>query len=168
MKALVAVASKYGATEDIARAIGAALAGRGVPVEVKRVDDVGSLGEFEAVVVGSGIYAGRWLKSARSFVDRFAGELVERKVWLFSSGPIGDPPQPPEENIDVGGIASATGAIEHRVFGGKLAKGELKFADRAIAKAIKAPDGDFRDWTAIETWSAEIAEALAAPTASRV
>jgi hypothetical protein len=26
--------------------------------------------------------------------------------------------------------------------------------------ALRVPDGDFRDWSAIEAWAAEIAEAL--------
>jgi menaquinone-dependent protoporphyrinogen oxidase len=69
---------------------------------------------------------------------------------LFSSGPIGDPPKPNEENpVDVAEIVAATGAREHRVFAGKLVKRQLGFGERAIVVALRVPEGDFRDWAEI-------------------
>jgi menaquinone-dependent protoporphyrinogen oxidase len=81
-------------------------------------------------------------------------------VWLFSSGPIGDPPKPEEDPVDVAGILAATRAREHRVFAGKLVRKQLSFGDKAIAVALRVPEGDFRDWAAIKGWAAEIAAAL--------
>jgi menaquinone-dependent protoporphyrinogen oxidase len=46
------------------------------------------------------------------------------------------------------------------VFAGKLLRKRLGFADKAIAVALRVPDGDFRDWTAIREWAAGIADAL--------
>jgi menaquinone-dependent protoporphyrinogen oxidase len=36
----------------------------------------------------------------------------------------------------------------------------LGFGERAIAVAFRAPEGDFRDWPAIEAWAAAIADSL--------
>ncbi len=54
----------------------------------------------------------------------------------------------------------ATGAREHVLFSGRLDKKLLNFGERAIVSALKAPEGDFRDWDRIQTWSTGIAEAL--------
>ena len=76
-----------------------------------------------------------------------------------------------EENSDiiVTGIETdvicngeATGAIDHRIFAGKMDKGALSFGEKAIALAFRAPEGDFRNWTAIQRWAQEIARKLAA------
>ena len=37
------------------------------------------------MVIGSAIYMGRWLKTAREFVSEHVAELSAVPVWLFSS-----------------------------------------------------------------------------------
>jgi menaquinone-dependent protoporphyrinogen oxidase len=83
-------------------------------------------------------------------------------VWLFSSGPVGDPPKPEEDPVDVAEVLAATRAREHRVFAGKLVRKQLAFPERAIVTALRVPDGDFRDWAAITGWAGAIATALGA------
>src|SRR6187399_1855706 len=90
MTVLVAYASKHGSTEGIAQAIADALVDHEVKAEAKRVDMVDDLGPYEAVVLGSAVYAGAWMREAVAFAERHAGELSRRPVWLFSSGPLGD------------------------------------------------------------------------------
>ena len=43
---------------------------------------------FDACVVGSGVYLGKWLKEGVEFLERHQAALVGRPVWLFSSGPL--------------------------------------------------------------------------------
>jgi hypothetical protein len=85
------------------------------------------------------VYAGHWLKPARQLVDRCGSGLAARPVWLFSSGPVGDPPKPEEDPVDVAEILAATGAREHRVFAGKLARKRLSFPEKAIVSACASP-----------------------------
>jgi menaquinone-dependent protoporphyrinogen oxidase len=168
MRVLVAVASKYGATREIADAIGRGLSESGIEVEVRDVTDTPDLAGVDAVVLGSAVYAGRWLEGARSFVDEHAEELAACPTWLFSSGPIGDPPRPAEgEAVHIEDILERTSAREHRVFAGKLDRTKLTFGERAIAFAFRAAVGDFRDWHAIAAWAREIAAALAAQPSSK-
>jgi menaquinone-dependent protoporphyrinogen oxidase len=167
MKALVAVASRHGATTAIAECIGEAirreLRDRDVDaeVDVRSVDVVPRLDAYDAVVLGSAVYMGRWLKAARTFANVHAAQLEEIPVWLFSSGPIGDPPKPDTSPSDVGPIMDLLHAKEHRLFPGKLDRRKLGFAERVVVGAAKAPEGDYRDWLAIEVWAAEIAAFLA-------
>ena len=109
---------------------------------------------------GSGVYAGHWLKPAKEVVARCGTGLAERPVWLFSSGPIGDPPKPEEDPVDVADLLAATRAQEHRLFPGKLVRKQLTFPERAIVSALHVPEGDFRDWAGISSWAADIAAAL--------
>ena len=165
MNVLVTVASKHGATTEIAEAIGRALAKADIEAEVVAPDDVRSLKGYDAVILGSAVYAGRWLDEAKRLVEREGPALAVRPVWLFSSGPVGDPPKPEEEAIDVAAVRAVTGARDHRTFAGLLDKSRLGFGERAIVKVVRADEGDYRPWPEIEAWVAEIAAALKAPVA---
>jgi menaquinone-dependent protoporphyrinogen oxidase len=165
MRVLVTTASKHGSTEEIGRAIAEALNGQGVETGFLAPEDVISVHRYDAVIMGSAVYAGRWMSSMKKMAHRLAAELVERPVWLFSSGPIGDPPKPDEDPVDVAPMIEATGARGHVVFAGKLDKGVLSFGERAIVAAFKAPEGDFRDWDEIRKWAEEVAAELASTSA---
>ena len=97
MNILVTVASKHGATGDIGDVVAGVLRDAGLAVETRAPDRVDSLDGFDAVILGSAVYAGRWMGSATHFADRFAAELASREVWLFSSGPTGGAPTPKDD-----------------------------------------------------------------------
>ena len=133
-----------------------------LPVE-RRPDPAG----YDAVVLGSGVYAGRWLEPARHHAADQASALRRRPVWLLSSGPIGEPPFPPDEPHDAEPIGRLLGARGHRVFPGRLDKKLLGIGERAMVTAMRAPVGDFRDWDALRAWAEEIAADLAGLAAAR-
>lgn len=157
---LVTAASKHGATSEIADAIAAELAAEGMTVTRLEPEQIDGVEPYDAVVLGSAIYAGRWQKDARRLVDDLAGQLETRAVFLFSSGPIGDPPMPETEPVDVAEVAAITSAVDHRVFAGALEQSRLNFGERAIVAALRAEYGDFRDWDEIRAWARAIASRL--------
>jgi menaquinone-dependent protoporphyrinogen oxidase len=159
-RVLVAAASKHGATAQIADRIGETLRGRGYDVRVADAGQVDTVDSYDAVVLGSAVYAGHWLDAAKAVADRIAAQRPRPAVWLFSSGPVGDPPKPDEDPVDVAAIADATAPREHRVFAGRIDKSTLGFAERAIMIAVRAAEGDFRDFDAIAAWADEIADTL--------
>jgi menaquinone-dependent protoporphyrinogen oxidase len=160
MKVLVCAATKYGATGEIANAVADVLAENGLEVTVIPPEQAGAIEQFDAVVLGSAVYMGQWMKPARELVDRSAAVLAARPVWLFSSGPVGEPAKPAENPVDVSKILQSTKAQDHRVFTGRLVRKHLSFPDRAMASAIRAAEGDFRNWAEIRAWAAGIASAL--------
>lgn len=161
-RVLVAVASRHGATYDIARAIGDRLeiGGSGLQAVVLPVEQRPDPRPYDAVILGSAVYAGRWLEPAREYAAAHAAALRTKAVWLFSSGPIGYPPFPPDEPHDAGPLRQVTGALDHRVFPGRLDKQLLGFGERAMVTAMRAPLGDFRDWCAVRNWADEIARSV--------
>lgn len=163
MRVLVAAASKHGGTTEIAKAIGSALTDARLETDVRAVDEVATLDSYDAVVLGSAVYMGHWLEPAREFVDRNGTALATRPVWLFSSGPLGDPPKPASEPTDVLGLIEITHARDHRVFPGIIDKGALGFGERAVVGVVRAPAGDYRPWDEIHAWALGIARALGHP-----
>ncbi len=166
MRILVSTAGKHGSTGEIGARIAEALRA-GLPsdavVDVLAAAEVGDATSYDAVVLGSAIYIGRWMDDARHVAAMLATH-PPRPVWLFSSGPIGDPPQPDEEPVEVRDIAEATDARGHRLFAGRLDRHRLGFGEKALVMALRVPDGDFRDWDAIDTWGAQISGELSRAT----
>jgi menaquinone-dependent protoporphyrinogen oxidase len=162
VKVLVTGASKYGSTAEVAEAIGKELRAGALDVEVRAPDVVVSLDGFVEVVIGSGVYAGHWLEPAKQLIEKHGSELAALPVWLFSVGPLGTPPKPDEEPVDARPLIDATGARERRIFTGRLDRSRLNFFEKAIVVALRAPEGDFRDWDAIREWSRGIAACLQA------
>ena len=160
MKVLVAAASKHGSTAEIARIIGDVLEDRGAEVLVATPETVEGVDEYDAIILESAIYAGRWRKSAKEFIERNKHQLSERDVWLFSSGPLGDPAKPAEDPEDAASIIDAINPQGHHVFAGKLDRRDLNLAERAIVKGVGAAYGDFRKWGDIRRWASEIADHL--------
>jgi hypothetical protein len=94
--------------------------------------------------LGSAIYAGHWMKSAKDLVERTSSRMRGIPVWLFSTGPIGDPLKPKGLPVDVAPILEQSGAREHRIFGGRLDKRELGLGAKAIVRIVGADEGDYR------------------------
>lgn len=163
-RVLVAYGTKHGATAEIAEAIGKALIAAGLGVDVRRARRVRSLAPYQAVVLGSAVYAGRWRRDAMRLLRR--EELRERTVWLFSSGPVGEDKGDPEQlerftrPPRVQQLAAAIGAREHVVFGGMIAD-DAGFIRKKMARNIPPELRDRRDWRQIDAWARSIAAALA-------
>jgi menaquinone-dependent protoporphyrinogen oxidase len=159
---LVSAASRHGSTAEIARAIGEALAAAGLDAVVLPPDDVATLDGLDAVVLGSGIYMGHWMDAAMDLAERHAGELAARPVWLFSSGPIGDPPASAEDPTGLDELLELTRAREHRIFAGKVDRAVLGLGESVIVAAERTPEGYFRRWDDVRAWADDIAAALKA------
>ena len=166
MNVLVTAASQQGATYGIAETIGRTLRARGLDATVAGPDEIVDVTAYDAFVVGSAIYAGHWLEPAAAFVRRFAATLAERPVWLFSSGPVGDPRRKlvqkmTADPVELPELLALTKAREHRILAGKLAGKGLPGPQRLSLLIFRGIEGDWRDWTAIEAWAGEIADTLA-------
>jgi menaquinone-dependent protoporphyrinogen oxidase len=160
MNVLIVVASKHGGTRGIGEAIADELRAHEIGAEVRAAAAAPPVAGYDAVVLGSAVYMGRWLPEVRRFVDANRAALAGVPAWLFSSGPLGDPPVPAGDAKEVTELLSATGARGHRSFAGRLDPGELGLAERLVAKAVHAPPGDFREWGAVRGWARDIAAAV--------
>ena len=161
MKILVTVASRHGATGEIGDEVGKVLREAGLEADIVHPERVETLDGYDAVVVGSAIYMGRWLGPARDFVKSHADELSRLPVWLFSSGPVTAKTDDPADRAEGERLRELIGARDSRVFAGQLKKEGLGFGERTIVRMIKSPWGDYRPWPAIRSWATSIATDLA-------
>ncbi|MDW4908631.1 flavodoxin domain-containing protein [Streptomyces sp. ADMS] len=158
---LVAHGTTNGSTAEIAEAVAKVLRKDGLSVDVLPARSVASVASYEAVVVGGGLYAGRWHKDARRFVRHHRLALAGRPLWMFSSGPL-DPSATERDIPPVPGVKRAMirlGAREHITFGGCLEEGTKGWIAGGILRNGKG--GDFRDFPRIEEWARHIADELA-------
>jgi menaquinone-dependent protoporphyrinogen oxidase len=161
MNALLVAASRHGSTREIAQVIVEELRCAGIETDLREAASVEGIGGYDAVILGSAVYMGNWLPEARHFVEHNLTQLTTVPLWLFSSGPLGtDDPQPHGDPERIGDLLRNLQPREHTVFVGKLDKRGLGFGERLAVKAVKAPEGDFRDWEAVRGWARAIAEAL--------
>ncbi|MEU9188907.1 flavodoxin domain-containing protein [Streptomyces sp. NPDC048484] len=159
---LVAYGSKNGSTAQIAEHIGEVLTKEGLTVRVRPAAEVDELGSYDAVVLGGGLYAGRWQRDARRFARRHRKALTRLPVWLFSSGPLDasaserEIPPPP----GVRRVSHRIAARGHITFGGRLEGDVRGRMARMIVESGKG--GDFRDFEQITVWATTVAHTLAA------
>ena len=123
------------------------------------------------MVLGSAVYVGHWLEPAIGLARRVGTELEGRPVWLFSSGPVGDPArklvqQMGTDPVDLPALEKATRAREHRMFPGKLDRRNVCGLQRAALVFFPRIEGDFRDWKAVREWAGSIADQLRQATAA--
>jgi len=162
---LVAYATKYGATAEIAQKISDALNKAGLKTGLRNVKDIRNIEGYQAVVLGSGFYIGRWRREAARFLKKNEKSLAAVPVWLFSSGPTG---KDDAEKIAEGwcfpkGLQRVADRIRVRdkaLFHGSIDMSKLSAIEKWMIGKVGAPVGDFRNWKAITAWAEAIAKEL--------
>ena len=165
LKVLITAASLHGATGEIAQVLGEELSEQGLAATVTPPEAVNDIESYDAVIIGSAVYTGHWLAPAKDLAYRYLDALASRPVWLFSSGPVGDPSGKlskamRKDPVDVAGLSAATHARDHVMFAGKLDPKTLSRPQHAALLIFRGLNGDFRDWSAIREWAREIAQEL--------
>ena len=166
MNILITYASKYGATQEIAEKIGEVIRQAGLQADILPIGSIQDLTPYEAVILGSAVYIGKWLKEAERFLQANEKILADRPLWLFSSGPTGE--GDPVELVEGWHLPAALQPVANRirprdiaVFHGYINPGKINFIEKwAVKSLVRKPFGDFRDWDSIVTWATGIAETL--------
>jgi len=158
-RVLVAYGSKRGGTAGIASKIAETLGERGFDVTLQPAGKVKVKKGYDAAVVGSALYAGRWRGEAVSLLKRLR-RASGIPVWLFHSGPLGDgradEPQPVPGKV--ASLADQLGAPDVVTFPGRLPMDAKGFIAKAMVRNGKG--GDWRDFEQIEAWASMIADTL--------
>lgn len=162
---LVAYASKYGTTAEIAEKIAQTLTEEGIDVDLKDIKTLKSIKGYRAVVFGSAAYIFRWRPEAIRFIKKHKTVLAAMPVWTFSSGPLeeGDALATVEGWAYPKNLQTVMETIQPKeavVFHGALQMDKLNFMERWMMQKFPVKKHDFRDWDLIRDWAVAIAESL--------
>lgn len=167
-KALIAYATRFGSTIEVAEAVGAILCKSDVYVDVRLAQDVTGLDEYEAVILGSSVRDGKWLPEATNFLKRHQKALAVRPLALFvvCIALAQDTPEnrkmalsylepvlrdlPDLKPVDIG------------LFAGEINTARMGFFSRRAVRKLQSQAGDFRDWEMIRNWAARVSPLLLA------
>lgn len=158
-KVLITYASKYGSTGGVADAIGKELCGKGMAADVVLIKNVRNVSSYQAVVIGSPIYMGKWMSEAIDFVKNNKDSLRQAPVAYFLvCMTLSQPTEKKQAEVlsymDL--VLKAVPEIKPvgiGTFAGALDYSNLSWLNKKILKSKGTPEGDFRDWNAIRTWA---------------
>jgi menaquinone-dependent protoporphyrinogen oxidase len=166
---LLAYATRYGSTQEVAEAIAATLREQGLEVDVQPMKKVRSVKEYRAVVLGAPLYIGSLHKDAQNFLKRYSEALMSQPVAFFVLGPTHTIEKELEESrvqLDKElGKFPGLKLVVREVFFGKYDPAKLRFPDSLIASLPASPvhnepASDVRDWPAIRAWATSLATQL--------
>ncbi len=149
---LLAYATRYGSTQEVAEAITTTLRADGVKVDIQPMQDVKNLDDYSAVVLGAAIYNTRWHPDAHKFLSKYQEALKQRPVAIFALGPLSTSDaamrrsrsQLDKELEKYPWLKPV--AVE--MFVGKSDPAKLGILDRLFTKA-----SDHRDWKVVRSWA---------------
>ena len=162
---LIAYATRYGSTQEVAEQIAATLRESGLTIDAHPAKQVRTLDGYRAVVLGAPLYIFDWLKEARSFLSRHRPLLEKIPVAVFALGPTEDKEKDwTETRAQLDKVLSQypwlkPAAVE--LFGGKFDPARLTFPYNLVPGLKRMPVNDIRDWEAIRVWASELAAKLA-------
>ncbi|HLE72631.1 MAG TPA: flavodoxin domain-containing protein [Anaerolineales bacterium] len=164
-KILVTYASRAGSTAGVAEAIGKTLAEGGAQVEVLPMQEVKDLAPYRAVVAGSAIRGGKWLPEAMQFMKTHQAALAGKPFAAFMVCITLAMPSAEKFREGVADWMQPVRALVKPMSEGLFA-GMLDFSKlpmnfdtlklRATVAAGVFPQGDHRDWNAIQAWAREL------------
>ncbi|MFE3755849.1 flavodoxin domain-containing protein [Nocardia tengchongensis] len=170
---LVAYASRYGATREIAEFLATKLRESGFEVDCSAMRDLRTIDDYRGVVLGAPFYYGRWPRPARRFLNRFGPALAQRDVAVFATGRV--EPNLPESEVrpQLDALLDRYGWLRpfaSALFGGRWDPAALRGLDRWMRKLPGSPlhvlpATDLRDWDEIGAWATHVAAALHAAAA---
>ena len=165
---LVTYGTKHGSTAEIATRIGQRITAAGFDTDTLQANLGIDISKYDALVVGSPIYAGQWLPEPTLLFAVHRERVSDKPTALFSVGMI-DVKHPgklreehdawiekafTEEEIQLNIVSTAT-------FRGAYSRRNLPTWLRMIDYILRiAPQGDHRQWDEIERWGDEVAITL--------
>ena len=172
-KILLAYASRYGSTEEVAQTIASTLRENGLALDVEPMQSVHNLEAYPAIILGAPLYIGKWHQEAHRFLIRFHEALMLRPVAIFALGPIST-----DEKEMQGSRAQLEKDLANypwlkpvtlEMFIGRYDPTKLSASHRLLAMLPASPlhdipVSDHRDWEAIRAWANRLPASLGPQT----
>lgn len=161
---LVAYASSYGSTQEVAQSVADTLRGAGFSVDLQPAKKVRSLSGYNAVILGAPLYMFHWHADAKRFLARHQQVLANLPLAIFALGPFHNKEEEltsAREQMDKE-LAKYTWLKPDmiQILPGKFDPARLRFPYNLIPALKNMPPSDERDWPAIQAWAIEVGDRL--------
>lgn len=166
-RVLVAYASKYGTTGEVAEAIARTMCQQGAAADTMRIAEVRDLSVYDAVVIGGAIHYDKWMSEARHFVTANEDMLSTLPVaYFFTCGILAEGSEKVENKalryagkLEV--LSDQVKPVSIGRFAGVLDYGRMNLFTRIVWKIVftvvfRAREGDYRNWDAISAWAESV------------
>jgi len=173
MKALVAYGTRYGSTTGIAEKIQEVLSDNGSHADLINLGEekVKQIGDYDLIIIGSGIQVGSWTKETLRFFEENKNELKTKKVAMFATSGLARDKSKTEElrGLYLDQVAQKYGLtpLSTALFVGAIDMNKYSFPVKLLMKTMTkdlADEGydfkkpiDLRDWGGIEEWAKKLA-----------
>lgn len=153
---LLAYATRFGSTQEVAESVAASLREDGLKVDLRLMREVESLDQYAGVVLGAAIYNAKWHADAHQFLARHQAALMQRPMAIFTLGPMSSSASAKRNSRRQLDKELAKYAwlkpVALEVFPGKYdpTKPGMRFFERLL------PARDYRDWNAIRAWASAL------------
>lgn len=164
-RVLVTYATKSGSTFEVAEKIGHVIKEKGYEVDVFPVKGAEEVKYYDAIIVGSGIRAGRLYSDVIDFVKRHRNELMNIPIAYFINS-LTMSVETEKNRATAEGYLDPLKKIvspkEIAVFAGRLHMKKIPPHLRLLLKMMKVKEGDYRKWDQISAWAESLPKKLLA------
>lgn len=158
-KVLITYATRCGSTAEVAAAIGKVFCERGASVDVLPLKDVKSIDAYQAVILSSAVRIGAWLPEAVKFVEQNQARLNQMPTAFFAvhlNNTDDDEVSRAARHAYLDPVRKLVTPAAEAFFAGVGDFSKINLLERMMAKFVKSPVGDFRDWTKIRAWAENV------------
>jgi menaquinone-dependent protoporphyrinogen oxidase len=159
-KVLIAYGTRAGSTAGVAERVAEVLNRNGFAAQAEEVKKVKDTAQYDAVVLGSSVRAGKLKPEVLKFLDKNKAALAAKPFAAFVvclAMKDWDEKGRTTAATYLEPVRAQVKPVSEGLFAGAYDPSKLGFAERTIMKMIKAPPGDFRKWDEIEAWAATLA-----------
>lgn len=162
MRVLIAYATSTGSTKSIAERISTRLSDDpNITTTLLPISEAGDITSFDALIIGSCIHMGSWIKPATRFVSANAAAVRAQQmpVWAFSVGcpnaSIGSRKDSAmKEGDDIRKIIEKDIQLKnHELLEGYWRKEDWNPLMRCLWSCFGVRWGDYRDWEAVDRFA---------------
>ena len=165
-KVLIAYATRFGSTREIATAIAHELNRIGLNADAAETTDGIKPTDYDALVIGSPMYGNNWLPAAGLYAAINSEQLSGRPVALFSVGTLGVKSRKAAISEhktfieQLKQVAPKLNVVSDEAFNGYFERANLPWYLRLVDRLAPTPEGDHRNWTAIQAWARSLGNEL--------
>ncbi|MDP4144760.1 MAG: flavodoxin domain-containing protein [Bacillota bacterium] len=144
MKSIIIYSTKYGTVEKAAKILKSKISHETEIINVAK-DKIPALDDYDNIILGGSIYAGRTQKELIEFSNQNLQQLLKKKIGLFICGAQSEKESIEKELKDAFSLELYNHAIFKDSFGSEINFEKLNFMEKIILRIVKGDKSSYSD-----------------------